>query len=260
MGKLKKISSVSFVGSGNVATHLAHGLSNIGIEIVEVYSVNPENANRFASRLNCSVAKDPDNLKEVDLIIIAVPDSKIEEVAVKFHGARSMVVHTSGITSMNSLGGNISYGVFYPLQTFSLQKDVDLKDVPFCIEANNKDNFNLLFELASRLSTNVKRLDSENRKILHLTAVMVNNFSNHLYHLAFDILKENNLDFDFLIPLIQETALKVKDIHPADAQTGPARRQDISSMKEHLRMLDSFPEFREVYKLLSEQIKKKYHE
>ena len=251
---------MSFVGSGNVATHLAHALKNHGIEIVEVFSENMENAKRFASEINCSVVESLAKLKPTDLIIIAVPDSKITEVSQQLIASDSLVVHTSGITNMLSLSGINRFGVFYPLQTFSQQRSVEMMEVPFCIEAHNEEDCKLLLELASKLSMNVKRVSSEQRKVLHLAAVMVSNFSNHLYALANEILEKSNLEFDFLLPLIKETALKASSVHPHDAQTGPARRNDISTLEEHLEMLKEFPEFRETYKLLSEQIIKKYNE
>ncbi len=251
---------MSFVGSGNVATHLAHALINHGIEIVEVFSEKMENAKRFAAEINCSVVESLKNLKATDLIIIAVPDSKIEEVSLQLPENDSLVVHTSGITNMASLSGIKRIGVFYPLQTFSQQRTVEMLEVPFCIEAHYEEDCKLLLGLASKLSNNVKRVSSEQRKVLHLAAVMVSNFSNHLYALANEILEKSNLEFDFLLPLIKETALKAADVHPLDAQTGPARRNDVSTLEEHLEMLKEFPEFRETYKLLSEQIIKKYNE
>jgi len=248
------------VGSGNVATHLAHALKNHSIEIVEVFSDKIENAKCFASEINCFVVESLNKLKPTDLIIIAVPDSKIEEVSLQLPENDSLVVHTSGITNMASLSGINRFGVLYPLQTFSRQRTVEMLEVPFCIEAHNEEDCKLLLELASKLSNNVKMVSSEQRKVLHLAAVMVSNFSNHLYALANEILEKSYLEFDFLLPLIKETALKAADVHPHDAQTGPARRNDVSTLEEHLEMLKEFPEFRETYKLLSEQIIKKYNE
>jgi predicted short-subunit dehydrogenase-like oxidoreductase (DUF2520 family) len=257
----KRIESVSFVGSGNVATHLANTLSKIGVNIVEVFSRKTENAKIFAERFSCSVVNSLSEINpQTDLIIIAVPDSKIKSVSGELKFTNTLVVHTSGITKMEILDSNNNYGVFYPLQTFSKSREVEMNEIPFCIEAKNKSDFDLLAELASRISNNVKEVSSEQRKVLHLTAVMVNNFSNHMYHLAHGILEHNDLSFDFLLPLIHETALKVKSVHPKDAQTGPARRKDDSTMNEHLKMLNGFPEYQEIYKLLSQQIMKKYYE
>jgi len=255
------IKSVSFVGSGNVATHLAIALSDADVKIIEVFSQNPVNANKFAMDFNCTAVDSMQNFSaKAQLLIISVPDSKIKDVANELSYLQTLIVHTSGITGIEALSLNKKYGVFYPLQTFSKKRIIDMKDVPFCIEAKSETELNLLMNLALKISNNVKNVSSEQRKILHLMAVMVSNFSNHLYHLAHDILATNNLSFDFLIPLINETALKIKDVHPSDAQTGPARRKDVSTIDEHMKMLNAFPEYKEIYRLLSEQIMKKYHE
>lgn len=261
MKNQKSIQSVSFVGSGNVATHLAIALNKIGVEVVEVFSHHTENSKSFAKKLDCSITESLQNMKlTADIIILAVPDAKIQEVSSQLPDSDSIIVHTSGITEMSAIDGRKRYGVFYPLQTFSKERKVDMSEVPFCVEANNADDLLILKDLASRLSKNVNEVNSKQRKLLHLTAVMVSNFSNHMYNLAHEILAENNIDFDFLLPLIQETAQKVKDINPGQAQTGPARRNDISTIEEHMEMLNAFPENREIYKLLSEQIIKKYNE
>lgn len=259
MKSSNSIQTASFVGSGNVATHLAIALKKVGVEIIDVFSENTENAKRFAAELKCSFSHGIQNLNS-DITILAIPDSKIKEVSGLLPENDSIVVHTSGITDMSVLEGRKHFGVFYPLQTFSKERKVEMGKIPFCIEANNEDDLSLLVELASKLSQNVKAVSSKQRKLLHLTAVMVNNFSNHMYHMASEILETNNLDFELLLPLIQETAQKVNDIIPIKAQTGPARRNDKTTLDEHMEMLNAFPEYREIYKLLSEQIMKKYHE
>lgn len=261
MKNQKSIQSVSFVGSGNVATHLAIALNKIGVEVVEVFSYHTENSKSFAKKLDCSIIESLQNMKlTADITILAVPDGKIQEISSQLPDNDSIIVHTSGITEMSAIDGRKRFGVFYPLQTFSKERKVDMSEVPFCVEANNADDLLILKDLASRLSKNVNEVNSEQRKLLHLTAVLVSNFSNHMYNLAHEILANKNIDFDFLLPLIQETAQKVKDIKPGQAQTGPARRNDISTIDEHMEMLNAFPEYREIYKLLSEQIIKKYNE
>lgn len=253
------IQKVSFVGTGNVAWHLAKALKNAGVEIGDVFSPTKANAEIFASEFGCKTVEQLNAFAICDLLIIAVPDSKIAELSPKIDLQETLLVHTSGITPMSSLGGRNRFGVFYPLQTFSKKRAVNMSEVPFCIEANNENDYRALIELAAKLSKTVKRVNSHDRKVLHLTAVMVSNFTNHLYGLAHEILEAGDLSFDFLKPLIKETALKASDVHPTEAQTGPARRKDFSTLEEHLEMLKAFPENREIYKLLSEQIIKKYH-
>jgi len=152
------------------------------------------------------------------------------------------------------------YWVFYPLQTFTLGQHVNLEQVPFLVEGSTPAVTKALQELASKLSNSVHNITSEQRKYFHLAAVFVSNFSNHLYSIAWQLLDEQNLDFDFLKPLIKQTAAKVDNLLPMDAQTGPARRNDRKAMAEHLKMLEDHPELKELYKMISGQITKKYHE
>ncbi len=159
---------------------------------------------------------------------------------------------------MDDLATHARRGVFYPLQTFSLDRELDMSKSPFCIEAIQEKDELQLIELANLLSKSVYKISSEQRKYLHLTAVMVSNFSNHLYHLAHDILETKALDFDLLLPLIIETASKVHEITPGEAQTGPARRKDHQTMRKHLEMLADFPEYAELYRLLSGQILRRH--
>jgi predicted short-subunit dehydrogenase-like oxidoreductase (DUF2520 family) len=244
-----------------VATHLAKAIKDIGIGIDSVYSPNKTNAADFSNRFDCKALTSANDVSaSADLVILAVPDSKVQIVCDAIPDSGKLFCHTSGITDMQALKSKSRFGVFYPLQTFSKLREVDMKHIPFCLEANKEDDLALLSALASRISENVRFVNSHKRKILHLTAVMVSNFSNHLYHLAYDILESNELDFNFLKPLIKETALKVQGIHPLEAQTGPARRNDIPTLDEHIEMLMKFPEYQHIYKILSEQIRKKYHE
>lgn len=255
------IQSISFVGSGNVATHLAAALQHYGCEILEVFSPTAEHAQQFADNFSCQQIKQMADLNpEVDLFIIAVPDGQVEFVANQLPDMNGVVAHTSGITGMDSLQASQNYGVFYPLQTFTRDRKMDISDAPFCIESSSEIVGEKLSRLARKMSSNVHFINSEDRKKLHLAAVFVSNFSNHLYGVSHDLLQNQGLDFALLLPLIRETAAKVQDILPAEAQTGPARRNDQSTINMHLRMLESSPFNADLYRLLSTQIKNKFHE
>ena len=150
-----------------------------------------------------------------------------------------------------------NYGVFYPLQTFSKSRDIDFSTIPVCIEANTEKNYTLLNKLGNALSNDVRAVSSSQRKGLHLAAVFVCNFVNHLYAMGANVCKENDLPFEVLKPLILETANKVMGLHPSEAQTGPAKRNDKKTMKNHLKALDN-KEHKKIYKLLSKAIKNTY--
>ncbi len=255
MEKEKTIQRISFIGSGNVASHLAEALVRQGKQIEEVYSPSPEHAKTFAERWKCRVVNRLSDLQpQVDLCLISIPDDSIKSVADTIPEIKGIVAHTSGITSMDVLKKHKRHGVFYPLQTFTKDRRLALEKSPFCIESNNQSDKVLLMDLAGLITEKVFEINSEQRRYLHLTAVMVSNFSNHLYHLAHEVLESKGLDFELLLPLIFETANKVHDIHPHAAQTGPAKRKDQKTMSKHLEMLTDFPEYKKLYQLLSDQI------
>ncbi|MCE9539162.1 MAG: DUF2520 domain-containing protein, partial [Bacteroidetes bacterium] len=190
-----------------------------------------------------------------DIYIIAVNDDAIIEVTKLLRLKNKIVVHTSGSVEMNILKPiSKNIGVFYPLQTFSKNKTVDFNVIPVCLEANNKDTFKVLQTLAKSISSNVQKINSEQRKTIHLAAVFACNFSNHLYTIASSILASANISFDVLSPLIEETARKVKNTPPIEAQTGPAVRNDIKTINNHLKMLSDNKEYRQLYKLISKNI------
>lgn len=251
------IENVVIIGAGNLATQLALSLHEKGIRVKQVYSQKPESASELAQKINASFSSDLSQLlPETDLYIVAVKDSAIQEVLENLRlKADQLIVHTAGSVPMNILEGfSANYGVFYPLQTFSKSRRIDFSDIPICIEANHPFNMMKLEKLGEMLSSSVNQINSEERKTLHLAAVFVNNFVNHLYAVGADILHDKKLDFDLLKPLIRETAEKIVSLHPVDAQTGPAKRNDQKTIKTQLKMLQDKPEFLKIYSFATESI------
>jgi predicted short-subunit dehydrogenase-like oxidoreductase (DUF2520 family) len=247
------------IGSGNVATHLAKAFKASGSKLVQVYSPNETHAAALAAELKSAYTHDLKQLyREADLYLIAVKDDAIRAVAATLNGVEGMVVHTSGATPIEVLAaaGLKHYGVFYPLQTFSKTRALEFERVPLCLEANSPENLQRLKQIAGALSTMVYEVSGEQRKILHLSAVFACNFVNHLYDLGRGILKEHQLDFELLRPLILETAEKVQSALPMEVQTGPAVRDDQETMTRHLALLENRPDLQEIYKILSNGIKK----
>ena len=155
---------------------------------------------------------------------------------------------------MNVISDFDNNGIFYPLQTFSKDKGVDISSVPFCIEANNTETQNTLFNLAKTLSNNVQLITSEQRKVIHLAAVFACNFSNNMYAIADDILLQNGMDLNLLKPLIKETANKIQKDSPKHVQTGPARRNDQEVIKNHIQMLADSKDYQDIYELITNNI------
>ena len=251
---------IVILGSGNVATQLALALNNAGENIIQVYSRQIDHAEQLASQVH---AKAIAQLSQVnafaDVYLIAVKDEVIFEVVQYLKEIKGIIAHTSGSTALGVFPIEMeNFGVFYPLQTFSKHRNVDFKEIPICIEANNDFSVKNLQDLASQLSKHIYKIDSEKRKALHIAAVFACNFSNHLYALAADILNEKGLEFDLLKPLIAETASKIMENAPGSVQTGPAARHDEITIASHMAWLADSPNLQKVYEAMSESIKLKY--
>jgi predicted short-subunit dehydrogenase-like oxidoreductase (DUF2520 family) len=247
---------ITLIGSGNVATHLAAAFKNAGHYIVQVYSRDMQNAALLAYHVKAEPIDSFEQINtETDLFVIAVKDEAIGQVAEKLAPYQKLMVHTSGATDLYTLlAFTDNAGVFYPLQTFSKTREVDFRNVPLCIESADADITKTLEQLAQSISNKVYRVNSAQRKVLHLAAVFANNFPNYLYNIAQQILQKNQLDFDLLRPIIAETAQKVQHNLPAGMQTGPAVRNDEITMNHHLELLKNEPDLQELYKLISQGI------
>ena len=249
---------IVLIGAGNVATHLGLAFQAKGCEIVQVYSRTEESAKDLAERLQVPYTV---SLEEVsanaDLYIVAVKDAALQEVIPSLVKGRedALFVHTAGSISMDVWKGCARrYGVFYPMQTFSKLRMVDFSSVSFFVEASGSDELRLLKELAMSLSPKVYEASSEQRRYLHLAAVFACNFTNHMYALSASLLEKQGLPFDAMLPLIDETARKVHELPPVQAQTGPAIRRDENVMDKHLAMLSEEPVMREIYEKISKNI------
>ena len=243
---------VTVLGSGNVGFHMINLFDNSKkIKLHEWHS----RSLKFDSRVK--VVNEISGLTESDVYIICVNDDSIAEVSDMIPSEGKLVVHTSGSTPYNVLNKNNRRGVFYPLQTFSNSQHLNYSEIPMCIEAENVDDLNTLKDISKILGCNYYEINFEERKTLHLAAIISNNFTNFLYSLSKELTDSKNLDFNILKPLIRETVNKIHKLDPINAQTGPARRNDKNIMKMHLEMLDDKNTI-SLYKTISDMIKDKY--
>jgi predicted short-subunit dehydrogenase-like oxidoreductase (DUF2520 family) len=245
-----QLKNIFIIGGGNVGTHLANALVEV-VNVVGVYSINKQSAKELSSKLNVPFVSDISHIPACDLVLVCVNDNAVFDV-VKNLSSTFQIAYTSGSVELISLPKLNKLGVFYPLQTFSKNKKLNLRDVPFLIESSDEMFEKELMELASLLSINVSVANSSDRKKLHLAAVFVNNFSNHLAFLAKEYLDENNLNWDYLKPLMIETVNKLAEVSPYEAQTGPARRNDTKVIESHLSELSGTT--KEIYQVLSTSI------
>ncbi len=250
---------VSFVGAGNLAWHLAAALDNAGFPVREVYSRNRHQAQKLVARLY--EGKPKDNLdfssSASKVFIIAVPDDAVEQVAKEIIlPDEAILVHTSGSQPLEKLAyaAASSTGVFYPLQTFTKGVKVEFSLVPIFIESESEPAVHQLMTMGRAISRQVFQLNSQKRLALHLAAVVASDFTNHMLTLAHDLARENNLDFNWLKPLVAETVSRALQAGPLQVQSGPARQSDFETLDRHLELLQSNPELADLYRLVSQHI------
>ena len=244
---------IAIVGTGTVSKHLMRAFSNT--QEVEVLQVIPSRGKALSRAFNASLSHDHSEHKgeQPDVYIIAVSDDAIKIVSQQLAKSKKLVAHTSGSVAMNSLPESTRRGVFYPLQTFSKGREVDFKTIPICIEAEKKEDLELLRRLSMTISESVFEISSKQRKSLHLAAVFVNNFTNHIYQIGNEICHQNEVSFDILKPLITETVEKLDSLSPIDAQSGPAKRHDDETIEKHLNQLKN-KTHKEIYQVLTKSI------
>ena len=243
---------VTVIGSGNVAQHLIKVfLQTKEVFLVQVFARQPKSLLHLLPKER--ITNDYNALQEADVYIISVTDNAINEVSSQLPFKNKLVVHTSGTSSLEVLDSKNRKGVFYSLQTFSKSKEVDFSSIPLCLEAENENDYKTLELLANAISNKVYNISSEQRKSLHVAAVFVSNFVNHMYVIGSEICETNNVPFEVLQPLIQEVANKITALSPKEAQTGPALRKDTKTIEKHIEFLKD-SNYQDIYKLLTQSI------
>ncbi len=251
--------NISFIGAGNVAEALCTGLVAADHRIISVASRGGDSARILAEKTGAEWWKDLSVPENCDILILAVTDTSVPEVAGKVVlPDRTIIIHTAGSVPLTALRRSKRAGVFYPLQTFTKGFSPELKKVPFFIEATDDPTLNVLRELGESIGAGAWDCDSEKRKHLHVAAVFANNFSNFMMTAGETIASEAGFDPKLLRPLIEETARKALYAGPARAQTGPAVRHDAITIKSHLDLLSFSPKYQKLYRLISTMIADHY--
>ncbi len=255
--------SVAFIGSGNLAWHLAAALDNTEFAVREVYSRNPAHAGQLVERLYGADVKATLDFSTSNcrIFILAVSDDALQDVVREIVlPEESILLHTSGSQPIDVLryAATPHIGVLYPLQTFTRDVAVDFSDIPIFVETTNPETGKIVTLIARSLSKNVVKITSPERMALHVAAVFASNFTNHMLLLAQEIMKENSLSYDWLKPLIATTITKSLQIGPENAQTGPARRGDFETLDRQLEFLKDDEPVAELYRVISQDIVDRY--
>lgn len=249
-----EIQKISVVGNGNVGSHLIKAFDDNNIEVTHVFSRSASFSDFSDLKSNVNLVNDLSDLPKNQLVLLCIPDDQIQAVAELIDG-NTPIAYTSGSVELDSFERE-NIGVFYPLQTFTKEKSLNIFEIPFFIESTDKELSQQLFDLAWKLSRKVEYADSITRKKLHLGAVFVNNFTNHMNYIAKKYLDSHELNYEHLLPLLEETAKKLKDTSPLDAQTGPARRQDFSIIEKQVESLKGTDQ--EIYRVITQSILNTY--
>ncbi len=253
---------IIIIGAGNVATHLGMALKNAGFSISQVFSRTQTSAKQLAEKLSAAYTTDFSEINtHGDIYFFMLADHALEEVLERINLSGKVIVHTSGSMPMDMLKKySDKYGVLYPLQTFNKDVRLVFKEVPLFIESSDEGVFDLINKISSEISNHVNYADSEQRAYLHIAAVFACNFTNHMYSIAEGLLKEKKINFDFLVPLINQTTQKALNNSPSDVQTGPAVRNDRIIINKHKKLLSMDGDLQKMYSFVSEHIYKKYND
>jgi predicted short-subunit dehydrogenase-like oxidoreductase (DUF2520 family) len=248
---------IVIIGSGNVASVLSRLCKQNGHTIVQVVSRNASHAKLLADELHCDHTGYSGKMNgDGEIYLVAVADTALSDLDKSLNLGNKLILHTAGSVSKEVLKTvSVNYGVLYPLQ--SLRKEMKyVNDIPLLIDGNTEETITVIEDFAKTLSANVSKANDEQRLKLHVAAVVVSNFTNHLYALTEEFCKKEGVDFGLLAPLILETAERVQKSSPADVQTGPAIRNDIFTIEKHLRVLSNHPALKYMYIKLTDSIMK----
>ena len=249
---------IGLIGTGNVATALAREIRKH--ELLTLVKLIGRDQNKLPKDLiSVPFSNQFNALHSCDMILIAVSDHSIQEVSNQLPLTDAVVAHTSGASSMDLLSNHKHRGVFYPLQTFSKQQPLTWSEIPILWEGNKKLVDEKLETLSQLLSPLAVQSDEKQRLSMHLAAVVVNNFTNHLYAEAHRFCKSKQLNFELLTPLIEETTRKIKQLDPRESQTGPASRGDMQTIQRH-KAVPMTEELSDIYSLFTSQLLKQYNE
>ncbi len=243
---------IVLLGAGNVASHLAEAfITSDAIELLQIYNRSETALLPFKEKVKITTSLT--ELEDADCYIISIADDSIAELSHELPFSGKLVVHTSGSVTMEEPDPKNRRGVFYPLQTFTKNQPIDFSEIPICLEAETEEDGILLEKISNAVAGKIYFINSEQRKKMHLAAVFVCNFVNHLYHIGYEITAENNIPFEILKPLIKETSRKIENAIPSEVQTGPAKRNDKKIIAKQLESLH-LQEHKDVYSLLTNAI------
>ena len=249
---------IVIVGCGNVGTYLAETFTEQGLSVVQVYNRRISKARKLASVCNCEYTSSLRKVRtDADVYFLTISDSAIRDISEQIRVDDGLVIHCSGATDISVLSkSHVRCGVMWPVETIKEIKTAHSRKFTLFYESTRQEDLKIIRKLGKTLTSNIQAASSDERLRYHLAAVLVNNYVNHLYHLAEDFLNGSNLDFEKLYPIIQSTAKGIIKNSPQKLQTGPAFRDDRKTITKHQKILKDHPDLKRVYKTMYESIRK----
>jgi predicted short-subunit dehydrogenase-like oxidoreductase (DUF2520 family) len=253
-----ELKELTIIGSGRVAEAMALAFYSSGHKIGGIISRNLTTAGELAQKTGSKASADMVIPDTSDIVILAVPDDAITSIIGQLKlPSTIVVVHTSGSTDIDVFPAEMPcHGVIYPLQTFTRNRQVDISEIPFFTEASDPATHEFIDSLVETLGAQTYHIDSVSRGMLHLSAVFVCNFVNHMLYAGISIAEKSRIERSVFGPLVRETVQKALDMGPAQAQTGPAVRNDISTIEKHIGLLSYSEELMNLYRVVSDSITK----
>lgn len=254
------IRNIVIVGSGNVAERLVDQFIQLDLK-VSIKARPSAKASKLASHHGIPLRKMAEPITaDVDLVLLCVSDGAIKTVAhnLKLESTNTIIAHTSGSMPSFVFTSHEYRGCFYPLQTIRSYQDIDFKEVPLLITSSSPEVGKTLMNLASQISDRAEFISDDQKSVLHVAAVMANNFTNYILAETYQYCKEYEVPFRLLVPLIEETFEKYTEGQIDDTQTGPAVRNDQITLKRHRQILRGNHDRRNLYNYLTNRIKDKH--
>jgi predicted short-subunit dehydrogenase-like oxidoreductase (DUF2520 family) len=252
--------NISFAGAGRVAGALCREFHIAGHNILKVVSRTEMSGRALAESCNADWSDELSFRDSNDIIVVAVPDSGLKDVLAHIKcPSNTIIAHTAGSYGLEVFPDHLNrVGIFYPLQTFTIGRKVNFKDLPFLLESSSTSIDAILADLAGSVGGKVHFVNADKRRMFHLSAVFVSNFTNFMLTSGKNISSRAGLPFDILVPLIRETISRALESGPEDSQTGPAIRNDQNTIEKHLELLSFSPELQDIYRDLTQAIIKYY--
>lgn len=249
---------ILLVGTGRVAFHLGHAMVGANHHLIGVVGRNTEHTDRLSKALGTVSFSLNEALPQTDIILIAVSDDAIADVALNIPISDAVLIHTSGASDLDKLLPHPDRAVLWPLMSLSPGEPMDFKHVPIVVDGNTDRARQVVRYLAESLSVQVSELNHQQRELVHAAAAISLNFPLHLLARAQDLLKDQNIDPAILLPSFLAMAQKATAIGASGALTGPARRGDLGTIHHHLDRLTADAELRAAYARLSSMILRAY--